>query len=299
MKRSSCLFLALLSLSFESSPTPTTALLSLSPTAKGSIFCGTIALLFKGVTLIRFKQFKKKAEQDPFPDSPEKRKLTEKLAKEGYEVHFVKGSPAVYYYRKKVVFFLPCCNEYTFFNDPYYAPFSEAIIAHEIAHVRNGDISQKACFIGLLNVALGHVAIEFVKTETKAIMQSPLFSRLLIGLKLSPAIKKNSELALRASAALLTGGATLCGIYGVWLLAQGAFCQHLEQRADAAVVTLEDPLLLEETAKSFGQFHNNSSTQTWKQWFTEKTASHPSNASRALFFRKEAAKMRKRQLSVQ
>ncbi len=295
MKRSAYLFLALVSLSFETSSTPSIALPSLSSTTKENVFyCGMLALLFKGVTFIRFKQLKKEAEQDPFPDSLEKRKLAEKLTKEGYEVHFVKGDPAAYNYGKKIIFCSPC----TFFTDPYYAPFREAIIAHEIAHVRNGDIVQRACFMGVVSGALGYVAEKLIKTETKAIMQSSLFPQLLVRLKLSPLIQKNSELALRASAVLLTGGATLCGIFGVWLLAHGAVSQYHERRADAAAVALQDPLLLEETAKSFDIYHKSFFPQTWKQWFFEKIQNHPSPASRALFFRKEAAKIRRQQGQV-
>ena len=304
MKRSLCLFLALVSLSFESSPTPSTALLPLSLTAKKSVFFGIIALL--GASLAKaihlkysadLEKFKEKAQRDPFPDSPETRKIAKELTKEGYEVYFAKRSwrstPGVFSCGKKVVFAIPYTNEQdTFFTDPRYASYREAIIAHEICHARNGDIIQKAYFQVIVSVILSCAAIKLARAGTTTLLQSPLFSSLLIG---SPVIKKTSDFALHASAILITS-AISCGLS---LLTNGAFCQYQEQRADAAAVTLQDPLQLDGIAHYFEEDSKSDlPNKTWKDWFFNKIQNHPSNISRALFFRKEATKMRNKKMRI-
>ncbi len=301
MKRSSCLFLAILSISFKSSPTPSTALLSLSSMAKKGVFYGGILALigagfFKTFHLkcsTELEELKKKAFSDPFPDSPEKRKMTEKLTKEGYEVYFVKAPwfehIQTFSYRKKVIFSIACVNgQCLLFTHPHYASSREGTIVHEIGHVRNNDTTRKAYF-RTISGTLMCAATGLTMAGTTALTRSPLFSRLLVGSKISPPIQKALSLTLRTSATLVTGAAILCGSYGVWLLADSAFCRYQEQQADAAVVTLQNRLVLDGMAQAFEEeSKNDSPNKTCAQWFIEKMKDHPSDASRALFFRKRS-----------
>jgi Zn-dependent protease with chaperone function len=275
--------------------------------AKKGVFCGIVALLgaaiFRKVRLVgilaNLERYKEKAQRDPFPDSPEKRKLAEVLIKEGYEVYFIKAKNiGIFAYGKKVGFSLPYNNEHTFFTDPYYASCRKGFIAHELGHIHNKDIVRRICFEGTV-AALTGIATGLAATRTATIIQSPFFSHLLKGFKGSPLIQKTLGLTLRTSAILVTTAIVLCLNCGLKPLANAAFVKYLEHQADVAVVNLQDPLALDGMAQHFeerskGEFPN----KTWKEWFADKTEDHPTNASRALFFRKEAAKMRKRQLSV-
>ena len=300
MKRSFCLFLTFVSLSLGSDSTPFTpaslfpytaeevvsfgtgGLIGLSTNSSAQLvglFCGNIALL-GALAHVRcsaqLKEYKEEAQRNPFPDSPEKRKLTKDLIKEGYnEVHFVKAShPEVFSYKKKIIFFLPSDT----FSNPN-NPLVKSGIARLLAHVRNNSSLKRIYFYNLVSGTLTSAALALFMAKLYPLIPSPFLSR--------------SSLTVSLGSAALAGG-----FYTAWLLAWSAFCQHQERQADAAVVALKDPLVLEEMARYYKEQSSIVSKKTWKQRFIEKTNSHPTNASRALFFRKEAAKMRKRQLSV-
>ena len=296
MKRSFYLFLTFISLSFGSDSTPCTPA-SLFPytaeefvsfgsggligvltnsSAQAGLFCGNIALL-GALAHVRcsaeLKKYKEEAQRNPLPDSPEKRKLTEALIKEGYdEVHFAKSShPEVFSYKKKIVFFLPSDT----FSNPN-NPLVKSGIARLLAHVRNNSSLKRIYFYNLVSGTLTSAALALFMAKLYPLIPSPFLSR--------------SSLTVSLGSAALAGG-----FYTAWLLAWSAFCQSQERQADAAVVVaLKDPLVLEEMARYYKEQSSTVSKKTWKQRFIEKTSSHPTDASRALFFRKEAAKMRKR-----
>jgi len=295
MKHSFCLFLAFVSLSFGSDSTPCTPAslfpyraeqvvsfgtggligLSTNSSAQAALFCGNIALL-GALAHVRcsaqLKECKKEAQRNPFPDSPEKTKLTQDLIKEGYnEVHFVKAShPEVFSYKKKIVFFLPSDT----FSNPN-NPLVKSGIARLLAHVRNNSSLKRIYFYNLVSGTLTSTALALFMAKLYPLVKSPLFSY--------------GHLKCSLGSAALAGG-----FYTAWLLAWGAFCQSQKRQADVAVVVaLKDPLVLKEIARYYKEQSSTVSKRTWKQWFIEKTNSRPTNASRALFFREEAAKMRR------
>jgi len=87
---------------------------------------------------------------DPVPDCPVKRKITQKFTQHGYEVFFAKRyawtthNAAVLAHGKKVIFFVFGDGQHTFFTDPELDAARDGIIEHEIAHVLNGDLAQRA-----------------------------------------------------------------------------------------------------------------------------------------------------------
>ncbi len=250
---------------------------STNSSTQAGLFCANIALqaaLAHVECWAQFKKHKEEVQKNPFPDSPEKRKLAEDLKKEGYEVYFIKSpKPAIFSYGKKIVLSLPS-DDFSNLNNPRYK-------AWILAHTDNNYFLKKRSFYNLLSGTLGCAAMALFRKKLYPLVESPLFSY--------------DHLKCSAGSAALA-----CGFYAAWLLAYGAFCQSQKKQIDTALAAaLKDPLVLEEMARYYKEQPFTASKKTWRQWFGEKTSTHPTNASRALFFKKEAAKMRKRQLSIQ